>query len=77
MWYGGGCDLTPFYVQEEDFAEFHAFWKGTCDRHDAQVRRGAAAALPPCCVCCVRAVSTHCARCATDAPALPLGLSNS
>lgn len=37
MWYGGGCDLTPFYVQEGDFAEFHAFWKALCDRHDAQV----------------------------------------
>ena len=38
MWYGGGCDLTPFYVCEEDFAEFHAFWKATCDAHAPQVR---------------------------------------
>lgn len=38
MWYGGGCDLTPFYVCEEDFAEFHAFWKAACDAHAPQVR---------------------------------------
>lgn len=30
-WFGGGCDLTPFYVYEEDFREFHGFWKGVCD----------------------------------------------
>ena len=30
-WFGGGCDLTPFYVHEEDFREFHGFWKGVCD----------------------------------------------
>lgn len=30
-WFGGGCDLTPFYVHEEDFHEFHGYWKGVCD----------------------------------------------
>lgn len=38
MWYGGGCDLTPFYVQQDDFAAFHTFWRATCDSHDVQVR---------------------------------------
>lgn len=33
-WYGGGCDLTPSYLFEEDAAAFHAFWRGVCDRHD-------------------------------------------
>ncbi|GAB4821725.1 hypothetical protein N2152v2_008771 [Parachlorella kessleri] len=37
MWYGGGCDLTPFYVSEDDFGEFHSFWKQLCDKHDAQL----------------------------------------
>lgn len=27
-WYGGGADLTPFYVVENDFKNFHCFWKG-------------------------------------------------
>lgn len=43
MWYGGGCDLTPFYVEPEDFAEFHAFWKQLCDKHSPEVGRAAAA----------------------------------
>jgi len=30
-WFGGGCDLTPFYVHDEDFKEFHGYWKGVCD----------------------------------------------
>lgn len=32
-WYGGGCDLTPSYIVEEDITRFHAFWKEVCDRH--------------------------------------------
>ena len=32
-WYGGGCDLTPAYLWEEDAREFHTFWKGKCDKH--------------------------------------------
>lgn len=34
QWYGGGCDLTPFYLIEDDVREFHAFWKTACDGHD-------------------------------------------
>ena len=37
LWYGGGCDLTPCYIFDEDVREFHAFWKQLCDRHDSQV----------------------------------------
>mmetsp|Transcript_35986 Transcript_35986/g.113844 ORF Transcript_35986/g.113844 Transcript_35986/m.113844 type:complete len:292 (-) Transcript_35986:908-1783(-) len=34
VWYGGGCDLTPAYLEEEDAREFHGFWKGVCDKYD-------------------------------------------
>lgn len=30
-WFGGGADLTPFYVFEEDFVAFHKFWEGAVD----------------------------------------------
>lgn len=33
-WFGGGCDLTPYYPLEEDVREFHRAWKAVCDRHD-------------------------------------------
>ena len=36
-WYGGGADLTPFYLDEADAAAFHAYWRALCDRHDPQV----------------------------------------
>mmetsp|Transcript_35985 Transcript_35985/g.113838 ORF Transcript_35985/g.113838 Transcript_35985/m.113838 type:complete len:176 (-) Transcript_35985:1390-1917(-) len=25
VWYGGGCDLTPAYLEEEDAREFHGY----------------------------------------------------
>jgi coproporphyrinogen III oxidase len=34
-WFGGGADLTPSYLFEEDAAHFHRVLKGACDRHDA------------------------------------------
>lgn len=36
-WFGGGCDLTPSYLFEEDAAEFHSFWKGVCDKHHPDI----------------------------------------
>lgn len=33
-WFGGGADLTPYYLFEEDAQHFHAVWKRVCDRHD-------------------------------------------
>ena len=39
-WFGGGCDLTPAHLFEDDVAEFHAFWKALCDRHDASLYPG-------------------------------------
>jgi coproporphyrinogen III oxidase len=32
-WFGGGIDLTPHYVVEEDARYFHAALKRVCDRH--------------------------------------------
>jgi coproporphyrinogen III oxidase len=34
-WFGGGIDLTPIYVVEEDARYFHEQLKKTCDRFDA------------------------------------------
>jgi len=30
-WFGGGADLTPFYVYDDDVKEFHASYKSICD----------------------------------------------
>lgn len=32
-WFGGGCDLTPSYLYEEDARHFHRVIQGVCDRH--------------------------------------------
>ncbi len=32
-WFGGGIDLTPHYVVEEDARYFHQQLKGVCDKH--------------------------------------------
>lgn len=32
-WYGGGCDLTPSYLYEDDARKFHWHWKGVCDTY--------------------------------------------
>lgn len=33
-WYGGGSDLTPYYLFEEDAKHFHEQFKLACDKHD-------------------------------------------
>lgn len=33
-WFGGGSDLTPYYVDKDDFKHFHGELKKTCDKHD-------------------------------------------
>jgi len=32
-WFGGGSDLTPSYLFEEDVRHFHGTFKAACDRH--------------------------------------------
>lgn len=34
FWFGGGIDLTPHYVVEEDAIWFHQYLKNACDKHD-------------------------------------------
>jgi len=33
-WFGGGMDLTPYYLVEDDAIHFHQTIKKTCDKHD-------------------------------------------
>ncbi len=35
-WFGGGIDLTPHYIVEEDAKFFHQALKDTCDKFDSQ-----------------------------------------
>ncbi len=35
QWFGGGQDLTPYYLFEEDATHFHRVCKEACDAHDA------------------------------------------
>ena len=35
-WFGGGTDLTPSFLFEEDAKHFHGTLKECCDRHDAE-----------------------------------------
>ena len=34
QWFGGGQDLTPYYLFEEDATHFHQVCKRACDAHD-------------------------------------------
>ncbi|XP_023169960.1 oxygen-dependent coproporphyrinogen-III oxidase [Drosophila hydei] len=33
-WFGGGTDLTPYYLDENDARHFHKTLKSACDEHD-------------------------------------------
>jgi coproporphyrinogen III oxidase len=34
QWFGGGQDLTPYYLFDEDAVHFHKVCKDACDKHD-------------------------------------------
>ncbi len=36
QWFGGGQDLTPYYLFEEDAVHFHSVCKKACDRHSPE-----------------------------------------
>ena len=36
QWFGGGQDLTPYYLFEEDAAHFHSVCKKACDAHNPE-----------------------------------------
>ena len=33
-WFGGGSDLTPYYLDEDDVRHFHRVARETCERHE-------------------------------------------
>lgn len=35
-WFGGGQDLTPYYLFEEDALHFHKVCKAACDKHHSE-----------------------------------------
>ena len=35
QWFGGGQDLTPYYLFDEDAAHFHSICKKACDQHNS------------------------------------------
>ncbi len=35
-WFGGGADLTPYYLYREDVEHFHRTWRTVCDNHDPE-----------------------------------------
>ncbi|KAG8223277.1 hypothetical protein J437_LFUL001554 [Ladona fulva] len=35
-WFGGGTDLTPYYLNEDDCRHFHQTLKNACDKHDKE-----------------------------------------
>jgi coproporphyrinogen III oxidase len=36
QWFGGGQDLTPYYLFEEDATHFHQTCKTACDKHNSE-----------------------------------------
>ncbi len=36
-WFGGGTDLTPYYLWDEDAVHFHRLLKEACDRHGEEL----------------------------------------
>ena len=36
QWFGGGQDLTPYYLFDEDATHFHTVCKQACDRHNQE-----------------------------------------
>ncbi|TRZ45956.1 oxygen-dependent coproporphyrinogen oxidase [Robertkochia solimangrovi] len=38
-WFGGGQDLTPYYLFEEDAKHFHQVCKNACDKHHPEFYR--------------------------------------
>ncbi len=39
-WFGGGTDLTPYYLFEEDARHFHQTYKNVCDQFDPLLYSG-------------------------------------
>ena len=39
-WFGGGVDLTPYYLYHDDALHFHRVVREVCDRHEVADHRG-------------------------------------
>ncbi len=37
QWFGGGTDLTPYYLFEDDAIHFHSTYKNACDKFDEKL----------------------------------------
>lgn len=37
QWFGGGADLTPYYLWDDDAVHFHKVLKTACDKHGADL----------------------------------------
>uniref|UniRef100_A0A7S3K7G1 Coproporphyrinogen oxidase n=1 Tax=Aureoumbra lagunensis TaxID=44058 RepID=A0A7S3K7G1_9STRA len=37
VWYGGGADLTPYYLFDDDVKEWHAFWHSLCGDYSVKL----------------------------------------
>ncbi len=37
QWFGGGTDLTPYYLFDEDARHFHQAYKNVCDQYDPTI----------------------------------------
>jgi coproporphyrinogen III oxidase len=35
-WFGGGTDITPCFINEDDMRHFHGTYKNVCDEHDME-----------------------------------------
>jgi coproporphyrinogen III oxidase len=36
-WFGGGADLTPYYLFEDDIRDFHCMYRDLCNKHLAEI----------------------------------------
>lgn len=36
-WFGGGADLTPYYLVDDDCVKFHSAYKALCDAHEGSL----------------------------------------
>lgn len=52
-WFGGGTDITPSYVYDEDMKHFHGTYKAVCDRHDPAYYEKFRQWCAPPCLCCL------------------------
>ncbi len=58
-WFGGGSDLTPTYVVEEDGVHFHSVLKHNCDTHDPFIMGDLSSSSSSSSIAAAAAASSH------------------